>query len=165
MTFLPRPPLEKALDLVDRDLKNKSLTPTELRWLHDHPVTWLQALQEMRREVQAHIARTKLNLGPLKPGDGEQPSAQYLEAKREVDQRVQRQQHFLSLVERRQAEVRICFRQVVDQERADFSRVEVPCPDSLLPGMTPSAPPTGTATPTGTAGPAEPAERRGQGEE
>ncbi|MDG4788960.1 hypothetical protein O7626_24030 [Micromonospora sp. WMMD1102] len=44
----------------------------------------------------------------------------------------------------RQTEVRICFRQVVDHERADFSRVEVPCPDSLLPGMTPSAPPSGT---------------------
>ncbi|MDW5322897.1 hypothetical protein R6Y94_03430 [Plantactinospora sp. KLBMP9567] len=43
---------------------------------------------------------------------------------------------------RKQAEVRICFRQVVDQERADFSRTEVPCPDSLLPGMTPTAVPT-----------------------
>ncbi|GAA3745724.1 hypothetical protein GCM10022225_31780 [Plantactinospora mayteni] len=43
---------------------------------------------------------------------------------------------------RKQAEVRICFRQVVDQERADFSRIEVPCPDSLLPGMTPTAAPT-----------------------
>ncbi|WP_159079602.1 hypothetical protein [Plantactinospora sp. BC1] len=43
---------------------------------------------------------------------------------------------------RKQAEVRICFRQVVDQERADFSRVEVPCPDSLLPGMTPTAAPS-----------------------
>ncbi|MFD0970371.1 hypothetical protein [Plantactinospora endophytica] len=43
---------------------------------------------------------------------------------------------------RRQTEVRICFRQVVDRERADFSRMEVPCPDTLLPGMTPTAVPS-----------------------
>ncbi|MEQ4302200.1 hypothetical protein ABNF97_12540 [Plantactinospora sp. B6F1] len=43
---------------------------------------------------------------------------------------------------RKRTEVRVCFRQVVDQERADFSRVEVPCPDSMLPGMTPTAVPS-----------------------
>ncbi|MFY1672404.1 hypothetical protein ACN27G_20950 [Plantactinospora sp. WMMB334] len=51
---------------------------------------------------------------------------------------------------RRQVEVRVCFRQVVDQERADFSRIELPCPDTLLPGTTPTAvpaPPEGDPAP------------------
>ena len=44
-------------------------------------------------------------------------------------------------------EVRVCFRQVLDQERADFSRTQVPCPDTLLPDATPTAEPAAATPP------------------
>lgn len=48
---------------------------------------------------------------------------------------------------RTRTEVRVCFRQVLDQERADFSRTRVACPDVGLLGGTPTPEPAPMPTP------------------
>jgi hypothetical protein len=45
------------------------------------------------------------------------------------------------------AEVQVCFRQVLDRERGDFSRTTVPCPQTPLPGATSTPGPTRSAAP------------------
>ncbi|MBE1492577.1 hypothetical protein [Plantactinospora soyae] len=49
---------------------------------------------------------------------------------------------------RASTEMRVCFRQVLDQERRDFSRTQVPCPET--------APPDGTSTPVPSRSPTPP---------
>ncbi|WP_230393507.1 hypothetical protein [Plantactinospora alkalitolerans] len=47
---------------------------------------------------------------------------------------------------RASTEMRVCFRQVLDQERRDFSRSQVPCPDNAPPDGTPTPEPARSST-------------------
>jgi hypothetical protein len=101
--FLVRPPLEKALTLADRDIKGASLTTEEVRWLHEHPLTWAQALEVMRDDVENHIAKARLAIAHLKPTIGVLASAEYLTAKHEIEKREVSKRHFLQKVKDRKA--------------------------------------------------------------
>lgn len=44
-------------------------------------------------------------------------------------------------------ELAVCFRQVIDEERGDFSQLEVPCPPAAGPTPTPTPPPPTSPVP------------------
>jgi len=48
---------------------------------------------------------------------------------------------------RASTEMRVCFRQVLDQDRRDFSRTQVPCPETAPPDGTPTPVPSRSPTP------------------
>lgn len=77
--------------------------PEELKWLHGYPQLWLRTLLMMRREVESHIAKSKIELAPFKPTRhcSKEEELRYLELKAEVDLRVQGQLHFLEIVKGR----------------------------------------------------------------
>lgn len=103
--FLPRPPLERAREIADRDVKGRTVSAEELHWLHSHPLTWTQALDTMKEEVESHLAKLHRGLSHLRPEPGTSPSAAYLAAKRETDRREVGMLHFLQRVNSRRAAV------------------------------------------------------------
>jgi hypothetical protein len=103
-TFLPRPPLVKAVTFAADDVKHR-IKPADLAWLHAHPVTWIQALGTLRRQTEDQLAKSRLSLAVGKPTDGMAASSEYLQAKALVDADGLRKRHFLSLVKRRYEEV------------------------------------------------------------
>jgi hypothetical protein len=104
MESLDESPLRIARRHVNAELQGKQ-TPAELRWLFEHPVLWLRALQQTRYEVYSHIGKDRTNIAHLKPGPGTHPSDEYLQAKRELDGRSAGRIHFMQVVDNRIQEV------------------------------------------------------------
>jgi hypothetical protein len=98
--FTAKSPLAKARDLAVLDIK-KDISGTELQWLYANPILWLKALQQLKMSAQNGIAKDKLSLAPLKPKPGTHPNKEYLDAKNELDQRMQGRLHFIGLVDTR----------------------------------------------------------------
>ncbi|MGZ4745650.1 MAG: hypothetical protein ACXVYY_01070 [Oryzihumus sp.] len=63
-TFLRRPPLSSAIDKANRDVRGK-VSVADLNWLHDHPVTWVQALQALIHDTEGALAKGKLHIAAL----------------------------------------------------------------------------------------------------
>jgi hypothetical protein len=72
--------------LVERDLRNT--TTDNERALLRHPdtvVRWLRMLKAIQREVESHIGRNVAALRAMAPAPGDQPSREYIVAKRTHD--------------------------------------------------------------------------------
>lgn len=104
LPLLSRSPMAKAVDYATRDLK-RSCTPAETEWLYAHPDLWLVALGEIESEVIDHAAKANARLADMKPEPGEQPSTEYVQAKRDRDNRRIARLHFHGIVQRRRKEV------------------------------------------------------------
>lgn len=98
LAFANRPPLARALELAEREVKQHDLSVAELDWLRSHPVTWLRALTTMKARVESHINKSRTGLEPLKPLPGTSPSVEYLRAKQETDRRNVARFHFLEVL-------------------------------------------------------------------
>lgn len=103
--FQALPPLRTARSYAEKEVIDKAL-PTEIAWLYEHPILWLRALQQIRKEVQNHLCKARLNLNAKRtfPVMGA-PPPEYLEYKQQQAGLQLKQRHFLRLVERRLEDV------------------------------------------------------------
>lgn len=103
--FQALPPLRLARAQADKEIQDKAL-PAEVQWLYEHPILWLQALHQMKSDVQRRIEKSRLDVKRAHdfPVSGE-PTEEYLKVKRHTAELNIRQVHFLRLVERRIEEV------------------------------------------------------------
>lgn len=103
-TFRAIPPLRIARNYTDLEIRQQA-TASQVQWLYDNPLLWLRALQQIKRDIDNHIAKDRTNLSHLKPGKGETVSNDYLAAKRRHDQSTTGRLHFTRRVEARIEEV------------------------------------------------------------
>jgi hypothetical protein len=108
-TFLRELPLVTARRYADAELSRKA-TPDQLAWLHAHPLLWLRALTQVRRDVESHIAKARAGIAHLKPVGGSTARREAMEAwlaaRREVEAESLRRLHFRRLVDKRADEVK-----------------------------------------------------------
>lgn len=97
-------PLAVARRYADADMRHQA-TPTELHWLHQHPLLWLRALVRMRHDTENHIAKDRLALTEKKPGPGE-AQHHWLRTKASLDRRTTARLHFIEKVKNRTEEVK-----------------------------------------------------------
>lgn len=103
--FVKESPLSKAARYANEELRGRA-DGSQVSWLYENPLLWLRALVEMERSVNNAIAKSRLDLEPLKPIDGESASAEYLKAKAEIGAVTQGRLHFKGKVEARMNEVK-----------------------------------------------------------
>ncbi len=104
-SFVLEPPLVTFRRYAEADL-NQNAGPADVRTLHGNPLLWYRALQQVKFDVQNHIAKDRRSLAALRPPQGVPIPAAYLAAKRDLDARSAKRLHFVRLVERRLDEVR-----------------------------------------------------------
>jgi hypothetical protein len=108
-TFLRELPLVTARRYADAELSRKA-TPDQLAWLHAHPLLWLRALTQVRRDVENHIAKARAGIAHLKPAQGGPLAGEQMQAwsiaRREVETESLRRLHFIRVVDKRKEEVK-----------------------------------------------------------
>lgn len=83
--FLPLPPARIARIYAHREMKG-SATASEINWLHDHLLLWLQGLRELKNAVQLHMSLKHAELKAMAPLSGlENPSRAYMKAKADYE--------------------------------------------------------------------------------
>jgi hypothetical protein len=114
------PPLTRARLYANAELRQQA-TPQEVAWLHANPCLWYQALSIFLKDVRRTIRESKVPLEQLKPGAGTGPSTEYLQAKREVEERNLPRRTFERIVEVRRSEVRSILGHIPPIDRIDVA--------------------------------------------
>jgi hypothetical protein len=84
---VPESPLKRARRVVERELRNLPNNPNDEIWLSNHPVLWLRALAQARRELERKRHDERSMVDRLKPQPGQPASDIYLRAKAAYDAR------------------------------------------------------------------------------
>lgn len=107
-TFLRESPLVTARRYVDAELAGKVAT-AHLTWLHEHPLMWLRALIQVKKDVQTHIAKARADIAHLKPTQGVSTTREQAHdwsiVRRRVETESLNRLHFIRIVEKRIDEV------------------------------------------------------------
>lgn len=104
MDFIKESPLATAKRAASDELKKKA-TSSEVGWLYSNPHLWLRALIGMKRATENHIAQDARKIATLKPPSGHHPTAEYIQAKQNMESHKVGRLHFLSAVTERIHEV------------------------------------------------------------
>lgn len=104
-TFVSASPLIEARRIADMELRGTA-TGHQVAWLHRNLPLWLRALRHIKFDIEAEVAKDRLDLEPLKPPAGGLPGDKYLAAKAQVAARTRARLDFTRAVDRRADEVK-----------------------------------------------------------
>lgn len=108
--YIPRPGtlLRKAFDYARHDM-HENTTAEQMKWLEDHPLLWVRAL-DLWRKTHAHRQQQDYDqLSKHKPDPGTGPLVEYLEMRRKLAAANQYRKHAEMMIKVRLAELNARF--------------------------------------------------------